>query len=159
MRRAAFLCALLATAATGCEAGTSCDDHADCPKGAKCRCDGDGRLSTEKRDANGDKILDSLRYRRDGAGRVVAIESDWGDNGSIDRLQEFTYDEQGRRVKNEGWLAQCEGSKFRWSCNYDKPCEPPYEKCPPCRNTYEIESDDGKIKPCGKQPKGAGSGG
>lgn len=143
---ALFLTALVGI--SGCEPGQPCRDNAECTKGATCRCDDQGRLIQESRDANGDKKIDRLTFNRDAAGRVVVIDSDWSSNGTVDRRQKFSYDSQGRRLTNEGWIAKCGGERFHWSCTYETPCPAPYEQCAKCRKKYEIERRDGGFKPC-----------
>jgi hypothetical protein len=147
---------VLLLSALGCQEGTKCDEHAEChDKSTACFCNDKGQLFRELRDVNGDGRGDSVRYTRDEAGRVLQIASDWGDNGSVERLQLFGYDAAGNRTTNEGWLEQCADKKFKWSCKYETPCPAPYDKCARCKKKYVYENEDGDIEPCGKQPKSA----
>ncbi|MCA9623063.1 MAG: hypothetical protein KC731_28790 [Myxococcales bacterium] len=134
----------------GCEEGTACHDHAECTKDARCYCDAQGQLFREKRDANGDGRTDEIRFYRDAAQRVIRVTSDWGDNGSIEREVTYTYDTDGRRVTQAGWLLQCDDNKFRWTCSYEEPCAAPYDACKPCKKEYDFLRPDGSVKPCGK---------
>lgn len=146
---AAPLAVLVAGLAAACGRATPCNDHAACKKGAQCWCDGAGRLVLEERDANGDGQVDRIRTVREADGRITRIESDWNANGSIERRQEFTYAEDGKRLTSKGWLVRCGGEKFHWSCNYDPPCPPPWESCH-CLNEYQVEDSKGACKPLGQ---------
>jgi hypothetical protein len=140
---------LLVTLLLGCNRGTPCNDHAECKKGTTCHCDDGGRIVRIERDGK----VDKLKYKLDDAGRVIVIETDFGNNGSVDRQQEYGYDTEGRRVSYQGWLEKCGGEKFRWSCVYEEPCPAPYLKCSTCRKKYETEKRNGTIVPCAGSEK------
>jgi len=149
--RAFFFASTFAvTALAGCEKGEPCPASVSCTEGAECRCDGQGRLAFERRDLNGDKVIDRLRFIRDEQGRVTTELSDFSDNDSVDRRQEYRYDANGNRLGRKGWTARCDKTKFHWECTFETPCPAPYDKCSTCLNTYQIEQADGSFKPCGK---------
>lgn len=143
-----------AVLALGCDPGEPCPDSPDCPPGARCRCDDAGRLLLVDGDEDGDGTDDRVRYERNAAGRVTTVKTDLVRNGTVDRLQEYTYDEAGRRVAYRGWLVKCAGEKFHWRCDYEEPCPAPYEQCAPCRKKYVIEKEDGSRQPIGELPVG-----
>ena len=153
-KRATWWWLALAVVVIGCDPGKLCPNNPECTKGAKCWCDDAGRLIQEERDDNGDKRPDRVTFERDGQGRVTTKTIDWSKNGSVERRQDFTYDAEGRRLTNKGWMVKCEGERFLWSCTYEEPCPPPYDKCAPCRKTYELEHEDGTREPLIGMPGG-----
>jgi hypothetical protein len=115
-----FSLALIAFALS-CAKGDACPDDPSCPKGSSCRCE-DGRLFLVEQQRDGTTVR-QITYR---------------------------YDDEGRRLGQEGWQLRCDGSKFTWTCSHEVPCAAPYDACTSCRKEYSAEnSETGALEPCG----------